>query len=47
MNDKNTPQAETPKTGIGAIARKIFLWVVLGLVLFTIIMAASRKFGWF
>lgn len=39
-------QAETPKNGIGNIARKTFLWIVLGLTLFTCFMAASRKFGW-
>jgi hypothetical protein len=47
MEDQILNQAETPRSGIGEIVRKVFLWGILGLVLFTCFMAASRKFGWF
>jgi hypothetical protein len=47
MTDQITSQEETPKNGIGEIVRKAFLWISLGLALFTIYRMVSKKFGWF
>jgi hypothetical protein len=41
-----TPAKETkPETKTAKLIRLILIWVVLGLVLFTGVMAAIRKFG--
>jgi hypothetical protein len=47
MTDQIANKAETPKNGIGEIVRKVFLWITLGLGLFTIYKMVSKKFGWF
>jgi hypothetical protein len=47
MTNQITNQADTPKNGIGEIARKAFLWISLELALFTIYKMVSKKFGWF
>jgi hypothetical protein len=47
MTDQIMNQAETPKNKIAEIARKVFLWISLGLALFTIHKMISKKFGWF
>lgn len=36
---------EAPAGTMGAVTRKVLQWVVLGLVVFTCVMAAIRKFG--
>ncbi len=40
----NAPDAG-PKSGTGRIVRIILQWAILGLLAFTCIMAAYRKFG--
>jgi hypothetical protein len=40
----NVPDAE-PKSGTGRVVRIILQWTILGLLAFTCIMAAYRKFG--
>lgn len=47
MTEQTKNMAEAPKSKTGEIVRKVFLFAVLGLLAFTIIMAAGRKFGWF
>jgi hypothetical protein len=47
MTDQIAIKEETPKNGIVEIARKAFLWITLGLGLFTIYKMVSKKFGWF
>jgi hypothetical protein len=45
MAEQTVPQESTPANKAKSIARQIFQWVILGLLLFTCIMAAYRKFG--
>jgi hypothetical protein len=45
MAEQTMPQESTPANKAKSIARQIFQWVILGLLLFTCIMAAYRKFG--
>lgn len=45
MTERTIPQESTPVKTAKSIARQIFQWVILALLLFTCIMAAYRKFG--
>jgi hypothetical protein len=45
MNEPITPPAAGSKTKTGKIVRIVLQWTILGLVVFTCIMAAIRKFG--
>ena len=46
MNDQPIiAQEAAPKSGAGRVVRIVLQWTILGLLLFTCIMAAIRKFG--
>ena len=46
MNDQPIiAQEAAPKSGAGRVVRIILQWTILGLLLFTCVMAAIRKFG--
>jgi hypothetical protein len=45
MPEQTMPQEGNTVNKAKSIARQIFQWVILGLLLFTCIMAAYRKFG--
>ena len=45
MNAPVTPPAVETKTKAGKIVRIVLQWAILGLLVFTCIMAAIRKFG--
>jgi len=46
MNDQPIiAQEAAPKSGAGRLVRIILQWTILGLLLFTCVMAAIRKFG--
>jgi hypothetical protein len=46
MTEQTTNQVKAPESKTFKIVRKIVLFVVLGIVGFTIFMATARKFGW-
>lgn len=45
MNNLSTSPAAVPKTKTAKIVRLMLQWTILGLLAFTCIMAAIRKFG--
>jgi hypothetical protein len=45
MSDQTLTQEAEPKGGISKIAPVVLKWAILGLLLFTCVMAAIRKFG--
>jgi hypothetical protein len=46
MNDQPIiAQEAAPKSGAGRVVRIVLQWTILGLLLFTCVMAAIRKFG--
>jgi hypothetical protein len=45
MSTSGTSAATEPKTKTGKIVRVVLQWTILGLLVFTCIMAAIRKFG--
>jgi hypothetical protein len=45
MTEQTMSHEGKPVDKAKSIARQIFQWVILGLLLFTCIMAAYRKFG--
>ena len=45
MNTPSTSPATGSKTKTGKIVRVVLQWTILGLLVFTCIMAAIRKFG--
>jgi hypothetical protein len=45
MNEPINATDAAPKSGTGRIVRIILQWTILGLLAFTCIMAAYRKFG--
>lgn len=45
MNAPSTSPAAESKTKAGKIVRVVLQWTILGLLVFTCIMAAIRKFG--
>lgn len=42
---ESSPMDATPDNKIGKITRVVLQWAILGLVVFTCVMAAIRKFG--
>ena len=47
MADQITNQPKTKKNRIYEIVRMVFLYGVLGILLFTLFRMAIKKFGWF
>jgi hypothetical protein len=45
MTEQSVPQKDTPKSKVLGVVRWVFLGAMLALLLFTIIMAAYRKFA--
>lgn len=45
VNEQINVPDDAPKSGAGRIVRIILQWTILGLLAFTCIMAAYRKFG--
>ena len=45
MSDTTPATQEIPKSKTGKIVRMVLQWTILGLLAFTCIMAAIRKFG--
>ncbi len=45
MNEQTIAPEAAPKSKAGRIARLVLQWTILGLLAFTCIMAAVRKFG--
>jgi hypothetical protein len=45
MTEQSTPPVAESKTKTGKIVRVVLQWTILGLLIFTCIMAAIRKFG--